>query len=52
MSNSKFLSDIAWKDMLSKNKGVKDNGLLKVLADYKRLDDHPSAAAGSRACVG
>ena len=38
MSNSKFLSDKAWKDLASKNK-VKDNGLLKALADYRRLDD-------------
>lgn len=38
MSISKFLSDSAWKDLASKNK-IKDNGLLKVLADHKRLDD-------------
>ena len=38
MSNSRFLSDSAWKDLASKNK-IKDNGLLKVLADHKRLDD-------------
>ena len=37
MSNSKFLSDSGWKDVASKNK-VKDNGLLKALADHKRLD--------------
>ena len=36
MSNSKFLSDSGWKDLASKNK-IKDNGLLKVLADHKRL---------------
>ena len=38
MSNSKFLSDSGWKDLASKNK-IKDNGLLKVLADHKRLAD-------------
>lgn len=36
---AKALQDAAWKDILSKNKSVKDNGLLKVLADLKRLDD-------------
>ena len=38
MSNAKFLSDSGWKDIASKNK-IKDNGLLKVLADFKKLDD-------------
>jgi len=38
MSNSKFLSDSGWKDVASKNK-IKDNGLLKVLAEHKRLDE-------------
>lgn len=38
MSNSKFLSDSAWKDLAAKNK-VKDNGLLKMLAEHKRLDE-------------
>lgn len=38
MSTSKFLSDVGWKDVAAKNK-VKDNGLLKELADYKRLAD-------------
>ncbi len=38
MSNSKFLSDSAWKDVAAKNK-VKDNGLLKLLAEHKRLDE-------------
>jgi len=37
MSASKFLSDAGWKDIASKNK-IKDNGLLKALADHKRLD--------------
>ena len=36
MSNSKFLSESGWKDMASKN-GVKDNGLLKKLADFRGL---------------
>ena len=38
MSISKSLSDSAWKDLASKNK-IKDNGLLKELTAYKRLDD-------------
>ena len=37
MSNSKFLSDGGWKDVASKNK-IKDNGLLKILMEHKRLD--------------
>jgi MoxR-like ATPase len=37
MSNSKFPSDRGWKDVASKNK-IKENGLLKVLADHKRVD--------------
>ena len=42
---SKVLSDSAWKDVLSKNKGVKDNGLLKTLAEIKGLreDEHDDA---------
>jgi peptidoglycan hydrolase-like protein with peptidoglycan-binding domain len=45
MVKSKVLTDIAWKDVLAKNKGVKDNGLLKVLADIKKVDedDHDDA---------
>jgi hypothetical protein len=45
MIKSKFLTDSAWKDVLAKNKGVKDNGLLKTLADIKKLgdDDHDDA---------
>lgn len=45
MINSKLLIDTSWKDMLSKNKAVKDNGLLKSLAEIKRLgdDDHDAA---------
>jgi hypothetical protein len=45
MVKSKVLSDGAWKDVLAKNKGVKDNGLLKVLADIKKVDedDHDDA---------
>ena len=38
MSNSKFLSDVGWKDIAAKN-SVKDNGLLKKLADFKRVGD-------------
>jgi hypothetical protein len=38
MSNSKLLSDDGWKDIASKTK-IKDNGLLKVLAEHKRLDE-------------
>jgi hypothetical protein len=38
MSTSKFLSDSGWKDIAAKN-SVKDNGLLKKLADYKRVGD-------------
>ena len=45
MFKSKFLIDSAWKEVLAKNKGVKDNGLLKTLADIKKLgdDDHDDA---------
>jgi hypothetical protein len=45
MIKSKVLSDSAWKDVLAKNKTIKDNGLLKVLAEIKKLedDDHDEA---------
>jgi hypothetical protein len=45
MIKSKLLTDSAWKDVLAKNKGVKDNGLLKTLAEIKKLgeDDHDDA---------
>ena len=45
MFKSKFLIDSAWKDILAKNKAVKDNGLLKSLAEIKKLgdDDHDDA---------
>ncbi|MBC7938369.1 MAG: hypothetical protein H7Z19_01175, partial [Chitinophagaceae bacterium] len=45
MIKSKVLTDSAWKDVLAKNKGVKDNGLLKALAEVKKLgdDDHDDA---------
>ena len=45
MIRSKALSDAAWKEVLTKNKGVKDNGMLKALADIKKLgdDDHDDA---------
>lgn len=39
MSTSKFLSDGGWKDTAAKN-NVKDNGLLKKLADFKRIDEN------------
>jgi hypothetical protein len=39
MIKSKVLTDTAWKDVLAKNKTVKDNGLLKVLADINKLGD-------------
>jgi hypothetical protein len=42
---SKVLNDAAWKEVLAKNKAVKDNGMLKALADIKKLgdDDHDDA---------
>ena len=42
---SKVLNDSAWKDVLAKNKAVKDNGMLKALAGIRNLkeDDHDSA---------
>jgi hypothetical protein len=45
MIKSKVLSDSAWKDVLSKNKAVKDNGLLKTLGEIRKLgdDDHEVA---------
>jgi len=45
MIRSKTLSDAAWKEVLTKNKAVKDNGMLKALADIKKLgdDDHDDA---------
>jgi hypothetical protein len=45
MINSKVLTDSAWKDVLAKNKGVKDNGLLKCLAEVKKLGDDDHGAA-------
>ncbi len=39
MSQAKALSDSGWKDISSKNR-IKDNGLLKVLAEYKRIDEN------------
>jgi hypothetical protein len=38
MNVSKALSDSGWKDVSTKNK-IKDNGLLKLLGDHKRLQD-------------
>jgi hypothetical protein len=45
MIKSKVLNDGAWKDVLSKNKTVKDNGLLKTLSEIRKLgdDDHEDA---------
>ena len=45
MIRSKVLNDAAWKEVLAKNKSVKDNGMLKALADIKKLgdDDHDNA---------
>jgi hypothetical protein len=45
MIRSKVLNDTAWKEVLTKNKAVKDNGMLKALADIKKLgdDDHDDA---------
>ena len=45
MIRSKTLNDAAWKDVLTKNKTVKDNGMLKALAEIKKLgdDDHDDA---------
>lgn len=45
MIKSKLLSDSAWKDVLAKNKGLKDNGLSKALAEIRKLgdDDHADA---------
>jgi peptidoglycan hydrolase-like protein with peptidoglycan-binding domain len=45
MIKSKVLNESAWKDVLAKNKGIKDNGLLKSLGDIKKLgdDDHDDA---------
>ena len=45
MIRSKVLNDSAWKEVLAKNKTVKDNGMLKALADIKKLgdDDHDNA---------
>ena len=41
----KLLIDSSWKDVLSKNKALKDNGLLKSLGEIKKLgdDDHEDA---------
>ena len=46
MNVSRALSDSGWKDVAAKNK-IKDNGLLKLLADHKRIDEakHDEAIA-------
>ena len=38
MSDSKFLSDSAWKDLSAKHK-IKDTGLQKTLVDLKKVGD-------------
>jgi len=38
MRATKYLSDSAWKDVAAKN-DVKDNGLLRKLAEFRKLDD-------------
>ena len=45
MIKSKLLNDASWKDVLAKNKTIKDNGLMKSLAEIKKLsdDDHDGA---------
>jgi hypothetical protein len=45
MIKSKLLTDSAWKDVLAKNKAIKDNGLLKTLVDLKKVgdDEHDDA---------
>ena len=45
MIKSKLLIDSAWKEVLAKNKGIKDNGLMKSLSELKKLsdDDHEGA---------
>jgi len=45
MIKSKLLSDAPWKDVLAKNKTIKDNGLMKSLAEIKKLGDDDYDAA-------
>ena len=45
MTKSKLLSDAPWKDVLAKNKTIKDNGLMKSLAEIKKLGDDDYDAA-------
>ena len=45
MIKSKLLSDASWKDVLAKNKTIKDNGLMKSLAEIKKLGDDDYDAA-------
>ena len=44
MTNAKALNDSGWKDLAAQNK-IKDNGLIKLLAEVKRHtdDDHEAA---------
>lgn len=43
---AKALSDAAWKDVFSKNKGIKDNGLLRTLGEIKKTPEHEHDEAG------
>ena len=45
MIKSKLLNDASWKDVLAKNKTIKDNGLIKSLAEIKKLGDDDYDAA-------
>lgn len=45
MIKSKLLNDASWKDVLAKNKTIKDNGLMKSLAEIKKLGDDDYDAA-------
>lgn len=36
---SKALQDATWKEVVSKNKALKDNGLLKVLGELRKVED-------------
>jgi len=45
MFDLKIFNEATWKDITAKNKGVKDNGLQKLLAEAKKVpaDDHEAA---------
>ena len=48
MIKSKLLTDGAWKEVLAKNKGIKDNGLMKSLLEIKKLGDDDYEGAQKR----